>query len=101
MEDFNLVKHHVQCSIRAAIAESSGNREEADRLRAQGNLRLVVMSDKELRELATMLSWYPSRPPEVVYLELRKVIEEQKQTAHRWICDLTAKPYGPISISRN
>lgn len=95
MADFNLVKHHVQNSIRAAIAESSGNREEADRLRAQGNLRLIVMSDEQLRDLATMLSWYPSRPPEVVYVELKKVVEEQKKIAHTWIRDLTARPLSP------
>jgi len=85
MGNFELVRYHVLSSIRTAIAESSGYGEEAYRLRAQGNLRLMVMSDEELRELARMLSCLPSRPPEVVYDEIKQSIEDHKQTADEWI----------------
>lgn len=97
----NLVQYHIESSINAAIAEASGYREEAERLRAQGSLRLVVMSDGELRELAQMLSYYPSRPPEVVYFELKAAVAEQVRTARQWVGLLTAKPYRALPISRN
>ena len=97
MENFSLVRYHVRCSIRAAIAESNGNKEEAERLRAQGNLRLVIMSAEELRELARILSSDPSRPIEVVYRELEEIVKEQKRSAYRWLGALTARPFGAIS----
>jgi hypothetical protein len=97
MEEFCLVRFHVRCSIRAAIAESNGNIEESERLRAQGNLRLVIMTDEELKELARILSSKPSRPVEVVHRELKAIVKEQKRTAFRWIGALTARPFGAIS----
>ncbi len=97
MDNFNLVRYHVRCSIRAAIAETHGIKEEAERLRAQGNLRLIIMSDDELRELARILSSHPSRPAGDVYDELLSVVEEQRRTAFRWIGALTARPFGAIS----
>ncbi len=99
MGNFNLVKYHVQGSIRAAIAESSGNKDLANRLRAQGNLRLVIMSDEELLELATMLSYLPARPPETVYEELKEVAKEQTRTAYKWIGELSPKPFPAISLN--
>lgn len=101
MANSNLVRYHVQSSIRAAIAESSGYKEEAERLRAQGNLRLVVMTEEELQELAQMLSYYPSRPPQVVYYELKAAVEDQVKTARRWVGSLTVKPYRAIPVSKN
>ena len=97
MEKHNLVRYHVQSSIRATIAEFSGNKDEAKKLRAQGNLRLVTMSEDELWELATVLSHNPSRPAEVVYDEIQTVIEEQKKTAYKWISLLTIRSFGAIS----
>ena len=61
MAGFDLVRYHVLSSIRASIAESNGYEEEAERMRAQGNLRLMVMSDDELKELARMLSLLRAR----------------------------------------
>ncbi len=92
MENFNLVKYHVQSAIRAALAESNGLKEEAKRLRAQGNLRLMVMSDAELWELSQMLSHPPARTVESVYRELIESIEERRKTASEWMEALTAKP---------
>ncbi len=92
MENFNLVRYHVQSAIRAALAESNGFKEEATRLRAQGNLRLMVMSDAEIRELARMLSHPPARTVNSVYRELIDSIEERRKTASEWMDSLTAKP---------
>lgn len=99
MGNFNLVKYHVQSSIRAAIAESSGEKDVAERLRAQGNLRLVIMSDEELRELADMLAYLPARPADAVYEELKQVVKEQTRTAYKWIGELTPKPFPSISLN--
>lgn len=99
MANFGLVRYHVLSSIRASIAESNGYQEEADRMRAQGNLRLMVMSEEELRELARMLSFLPSRPAEVVYQELKQVIEEQKRIANEWVGNFGVVPFGVESAN--
>ncbi|MBM3133199.1 MAG: hypothetical protein FJZ95_09260 [Chloroflexi bacterium] len=94
MSNFGLVRYHVLSSIRASIAEANGFQQEADKMRAQGNLRLMVMSDEELRELARMLSFLPSRPAESVYQELKNVIEEQKESADEWVVAFGVTPHN-------
>lgn len=83
-----LVKQHIFGMVRAGMAESSGFEEEADRLRSQGYLRLMVMSDEELRELSQMLMCVPVRPPDVIYQELKQVIEDQKAACNEWLAGL-------------
>ena len=100
MGNFDLVRYHVLSSIRAAMAESNGYEEEAERLRAQANLRLMVMSEEELRELARMLSFLPSRPPGAVYEEIKQAIADHKQTADEWIGAFGIKPCGGIPTSQ-
>ncbi|MDD5092845.1 MAG: hypothetical protein PHV74_00480 [Dehalococcoidia bacterium] len=97
MANFNLVRYHILSSIRAAMAESEGYEEEAKRLRSQANLRLMVMSEEELRELARMLSFLPSRPPEAVYEEIKRAIEDHKDTAAEWIGTFGVAPFGAIT----
>lgn len=84
----NLVKQHIFGMVRAGIAESNGFEEEADRLRSQGYLRLMVMSDEELRELSQMLVCVPARPPDVIYQEIKQVIEDQKTACNDWLAGL-------------
>ena len=79
------------------MAESNGYQEEADRLRSQSNLRLMVMSDEELRELARMLSFLPSRPQEAVYDEIKKAIEEHREAAAGWIGTFGVEPFEAMS----
>ena len=93
MAKFTLVKYHVLSAIRAAMAESDGYKEEADKLRAQGNLRLMLMTEEELRELARMLSYLPSRPAEVVYDEIKAAIEDQKAMSADWIGSFGVDPH--------
>ena len=97
MASFDLVRYHVLSSIRASVAESNGYPEEAEKMRAQGNLRLMLMSEEELRELARMLSYLPSRPTEIVYNELKQVIEEHKESANSWVGEFGITPYGAPS----
>lgn len=94
MSNFGLVRYHVLSSIRASIAEANGFQQEADKMRAQGNLRLMVMSEEELRELARMLSFLPSRPADNVYQELKNVIEEQKVAADEWVVAFGITPHN-------
>ncbi len=79
------------------MAEANGQKSEAERLRAQGNLRLTVMSDAELWELARLLSHPPTRSVRSIYEELREIIEDRKRTAGDWIEALTVKPTEFIS----
>ncbi|MDY6911172.1 MAG: hypothetical protein SVM79_02275 [Chloroflexota bacterium] len=99
MGNFGLVKHHIQSSIRTAIAESHGYDEDADRLRAQGYLRLMIMSDEELRELAQMLSHLPTRPADIVYGELKQVIADQEKDSNEWIGEFGVTPHRAIPRS--
>ncbi len=92
MGNFDLVRFHIQSAIRAALAESNGLKEEAVRLRAQGNLRLMIMSNTELWELARMLSHPPARTIESVHRELMDSIIERRKTAREWTGELTPNP---------
>ena len=94
MGNHDLVRYHVLSSIRAAVVESEGYIEEAAKMRAQGNLRLMVMSDDELRELARMLSYLPSRPVEDVYNELKQAREDHKNAANKWVGAFGITPFG-------
>jgi len=97
MANFDLVRFHVLSSIKASVAESNGYIEEAEKMRAQGNMRLMLMSEEELRELARMLSYLPSRPSETVYEELKKVIADHRESAREWIGEFGVTPYGMSS----
>lgn len=88
MINSELVRYHVRCAVRAGMAEASGFKELADRLRAQGNLRLMIMSDDELRELSRILTHIPTRPTEVVYQELKQVVDEQSKACDEWLSAL-------------
>lgn len=80
-----LVKTHIFYSIRAAIAEANGNQQEADKMRTQGNLRLITMSDEELRELSQLLSFPPAKVKEEVYWELKQIIGDARKKKEDWI----------------
>lgn len=79
-----IVRQHIWGSIRAAMAESGGFIEESERLRAQGYLRLMIMTDAELRELAQVLTHMPNRPTDMVYNEMKDVIAEQSEKVCEW-----------------
>lgn len=96
-EKFDLIKHHIMSSAQAAMAEADGFEEEAARLRAQGNLRLMLMSENELWELAELLSFPPLRSAEDVYAEIKLAIAENESTADQWVGSLSIDPSGVMS----
>ena len=81
----DFARYHIQQAIRAALAESNEDYENAEHLRAQGNLRLMVMGEEELRDVALLLSHPPTRYPEDVYQELKCVIEERRGNTGAWL----------------
>ncbi len=80
-----LVDYHIWSSLRAAMAETYGYDEAANRLRAQSKLRLLLMSEAELGELATMLSVLLSKHPSLVYEDIQKEIRLHRETAGDWV----------------
>ena len=99
MKKFDLVRYHILSTICAGIAESNGYKEEAGKMRAQGNLRLLVMSEEELYELARMLACPPSRPIDIIYGELIETIEEHKKTAGQWIWEFCGETLEKVSMN--
>ncbi len=51
-----LVEFHLKEMVRASKSERDGHPEYAERLRAAGKLRLMVMKPDEITELAKMLT---------------------------------------------
>ena len=96
-ETIDLVKYHIMSSARAAMAEADGFEEEAAKLRAQGNLRLMLMSEDELRALAELLSFPPLRSAEDVYAEIKLAIAENELAADQWVGSLSIDPSGVMS----
>jgi len=84
----DFVKYHLREALRAAGVELDGDEELSRRLHAEAKLRLVHMSDEELRELAKLISSPPEWPVEVVYKWIKQVIEEHRVTANEWMNDL-------------
>jgi len=76
-----LVDYHIWSSLRAAMAETYGYDEAANRLRAQSKLRLLLI----LGELATMLSVLLSKHPSLVYEDIQKEIRLHRETAGDWV----------------
>ncbi len=86
----DFVRKHLLELLRGALADIDGKEDLSRRLRAQAKLRLISMSDNELREFASIVS-PPDRPIELVYQDLRSVREEFKATRGEWTGDLTRR----------
>jgi hypothetical protein len=85
MSQFNLVRYHVLSGVRAAVAQSTGDEVQEKRLQSQAKLRLCIMSEEELRELARMLSFLPSRPSEDVYQSIQEAKADHMATVDQWV----------------
>ena len=83
-----LAFNHVREALVGAIAEAFGYETLSRHLHAQTKLRLIAMSDEDLRELAKLLACPPERTVEMAYQELRDDIKQIKQMAHEWTKDL-------------
>jgi len=82
------LKYHLREALRGAVAEANGDEDLSRRLHAETKLRLIGMSDEELRELAKLVSSPPEWPVELVYKVIKQAIEEHRATASEWINDL-------------
>ena len=81
----DLVEHHIMESIRAEAIEGIYP-DRSKRIRSEGNLRLMVMSDEEIGQLARSLA-YPDKEAGTLYGELRARIDELKFDSS-WIEEL-------------
>ncbi|MDD5093951.1 MAG: hypothetical protein PHV74_06185 [Dehalococcoidia bacterium] len=93
MSKLNFVEQHIIDCIRAAMVEARGEEQKAARLRAQGKLRLVCMSDEEIWELANRTCCPPRRPAEDAYYDIKQTIAEYRATTDEWL----GKAFGGIS----
>ena len=81
MEKQNFIKYHLREALRGAAAEADGDEVLSRRLRAETRLRLIGMSDEQLRELAKQTSCPPEMPVELAYKRHKQEIEKVKATA--------------------
>ena len=89
----NIVNYHIVEALRGLTAEAKGSIRLAQRLNAETELRLILMSDDDLWELARRTSCPPERSVELAYNSYKERVEELKATASRWmkgLVDLTA-----------
>jgi len=94
----DIAKLHVFMCIEAAKSESNGDIETADRLRAQGNLRLVTMTSEELWELANLI--YPKGSNvHDYYMHLHQVVRIRVDEAHEWLPQMFRKPFEWLSYN--
>jgi len=88
MASRNFAQYHLYEGLYAAATESDGNKDSSRRMHAEAKLRLMSMSDEELRELAKLTSSFLDRPVEVSYQETKRAIAQHRVTASEWINDL-------------
>ena len=82
MQDFT--RRHIIWALCAGAADADGDEDLSRRLRAQTKLRLITMSNEELRELAELNSSPPEKPVELVYKGFKQAIEEHRATVSEW-----------------
>ena len=84
----NIVENHLYEALHGLAAEHNGNIHLARRLNAETKLRLILMSDDELWELARRTCCPPEWPVEIAYSGHKQRVEELKATAGEWMKDL-------------
>ncbi len=96
MTSQDFVKYHLVEVLLGAVAEAGGNEALSRRLHAWTKLRLISMSEEELRELAKLTACPPERPVELIYEEHKRAIEKNEATASEWMNDLQIDPHPPV-----
>jgi len=79
------VESHLRESLEAGLAETFGDEKLSRKLRAKAKLRLITMSDEQLKELARLTAG--ERPVVQVYYSFKKVIKELA-SRNDWTKDL-------------
>lgn len=95
----NFLNYHLCMVLVSAVATADGNESLSRHLSAQAKLRLLTMSDEELRELARMMAQSPERQTDV-YRGFKLRIAELKQTSPEWIEDLPQNVLADPSDSK-
>ena len=88
MRDRDFALRHLQELMIASILEADGNEKECRYLHARSKLRLITMSESELRELSKMIAHSPEDSVEAVYKTFKENIRDYKKTAAEWVKDL-------------
>ena len=86
------VEYHLCECLRASCLETNGFKVEAAKLRAQAKLRIMVMDDAEIAELATFTAKRRGLSVEEAIDELCGRVEELHHTAGEWVPDLHLDP---------
>jgi len=94
MANQDFVKYHLREALYAAAAAANGDEDLARQLHAGTKLRLISMTDDELRELTRLTASPPKLPVELAYnyKRYKQRIEELKATGSEWTKDLVTEP---------
>ena len=85
----NSMKYHLLRALRNIVAEESADGDSCLYLDDEARLRLISMSDEELRELAGVtLVYLPEKLEELADRRIRQAIEEHISTRSEWATDL-------------
>jgi len=79
------VESHLWESLEAGLVETFGDEKLSRKLRAKAKLRLITMSDEQLKELAMLTAG--ERPVVQVYYGFKKVVKELA-SRNDWTKDL-------------
>ncbi len=88
MTNKDFARRHLVEALLGGAAEADGNDELSRRLRAKTKLRLISMSDEELRELARLTLSSPDRSAESAYQNYKQAVEKLRATKSEWLTDL-------------
>jgi len=84
----DFIIEHLREALVAGLAEAEGNEKLSRKLRARTKLRLITMSEDELREFAGLSACLPERPVDKVYQQLVDEVEKLRQTGENWKNDI-------------
>ncbi len=81
-------EHHLHQVVLAAKADAEGHEELARRLYGEAHLRLSLMSNEELEELAALTAFASDRPVEREYQSYARERDKLSATREEWLKDL-------------
>jgi len=85
MDEIKPAVRHVIEALQAAAADVDGNEEKAKRIMAEARLRLLSMSDDELRDLAAIFAILRGKPFNECYQQLKQSVEKHRETMEEWL----------------
>ena len=85
MSNLDLVRYHLNEAFAGAVAEAEGNVVHALHVNARAKLRLISMSDEDVRELSKLMTCLPERTVDQVFANNKQAIEIHRITAKQWV----------------